>query len=63
MTLNELTPGTNIGTGKRMEVWVAICAFIALVVDGMDLQMLSLALPVLMKELNISKVAAGALST
>jgi AAHS family cis,cis-muconate transporter-like MFS transporter len=46
-----------------MEVWVAICAFIALVVDGMDLQMLSLALPVLMKELNISKVAAGALST
>ena len=46
-------------TGK----FVAAGVFVALTVDGMDLQMLSLALPSLMKELNMSSVAAGALST
>src|SRR5262245_1761514 len=42
---------------------VALGVFVALVVDGMDLQMLSLALPSLSKELQISSVMAGALST
>ena len=46
-------------TGKL----VAIGVFVALVVDGMDLQMLALALPSLTKELQISSVMAGALST
>ena len=42
---------------------VAIGVFVALVVDGMDLQMLALALPSISKELQISSVMAGALST
>ena len=46
-------------TGKL----VALGVFVALVVDGMDLQMLSLALPSLTKEMQISNVMAGALST
>ena len=37
--------------------------FVALVVDGMDLQMLALALPSLTKDLELSSVRAGALST
>ena len=46
-------------TGKS----VVVAVFVALMVDGMDLQMLSLVLPSLMKELEISSVMAGALST
>jgi AAHS family cis,cis-muconate transporter-like MFS transporter len=42
---------------------VAVGVFVALVVDGMDLQMLSLALPSLTKEFNLTPTAAGALST
>lgn len=37
--------------------------FVAMVVDGMDLQMLSLALPSITKELDLSTVSAGALGT
>ena len=37
--------------------------FVALVVDGMDLQMLALALPSISKDLQVSSVMAGALST
>lgn len=46
-------------TGKSVVAGV----FVALMVDGMDLQMLSLVLPSLMKELEISSVMAGALGT
>lgn len=42
---------------------VVLGIFVAMVVDGMDLQMLSLALPSLTKELGLSSVAAGALGT
>src|SRR6478609_11767857 len=42
---------------------VAIGVFVALAVDGMDLQMLSLALPSISKEFQLSTVAAGLLST
>jgi AAHS family cis,cis-muconate transporter-like MFS transporter len=42
---------------------IAVAVFVALMVDGMDLQMLSLALPSISKELRISSVSAGALST
>ncbi len=42
---------------------IAIGVFVAMVVDGMDLQMLSLALPSLTKELGLSNVSAGALGT
>jgi AAHS family cis,cis-muconate transporter-like MFS transporter len=42
---------------------IAIGVFVALLVDGMDLQMLALALPSISKELQISSVMAGALST
>src|SRR3954464_15358505 len=46
-------------TGKL----VAIAVFVALIVDGMDLQMLALSLPSISKELRLSGVSAGALST
>lgn len=43
--------------------WIAFAIFIAMVVDGLDLQMLSLALPSITKELGLSSVSAGALGT
>jgi AAHS family cis,cis-muconate transporter-like MFS transporter len=43
--------------------WIAAAVFVAMVVDGMDLQMLSLALSSITKELHLSTVAAGALGT
>lgn len=46
-------------TGK----FVVVGVFVALVVDGMDLQMLALALPGISKDLQLSSVGAGALST
>ena len=42
---------------------VAVGVFVALMVDGMDLQMLALALPSITKDLHLSSVRAGALST
>ena len=42
---------------------IALAVFVAMVVDGMDLQMLSLALPSLTSELGLSSVSAGALGT
>jgi AAHS family cis,cis-muconate transporter-like MFS transporter len=42
---------------------VAIAVFVALVVDGLDLQALALALPSLSKDLHLNTVSAGALST
>ena len=46
-------------TGKL----VALAVFVALIVDGMDLQMLALSLPGISRELHLSSVSAGALST
>jgi len=46
-----------------MELRVAVAVFVALVVDGLDLQTLALALPSIMKEMNISTVQGGALGT
>lgn len=43
--------------------WIAVAIFVAMVVDGMDLQMLSLALSSISKELQLSAVKAGALGT
>ena len=43
--------------GKR----IALAVFIALVVDGMDIQMLALALSNISKDMKISPVLAGAL--
>jgi AAHS family cis,cis-muconate transporter-like MFS transporter len=42
---------------------VAVAVFVAVVVDGMDFQVLALSLPNISKELHLSTVAAGALST
>jgi AAHS family cis,cis-muconate transporter-like MFS transporter len=42
---------------------IVIALFIAMVVDGIDLQMLALALPSIMKELNLSSVVGGSLGT
>ncbi|MEQ1912322.1 MAG: MFS transporter [Vicinamibacterales bacterium] len=41
----------------------AVAVFVALVVDGMDLQMLALVLPSLSKDLHLTPVMAGALGT
>ena len=43
--------------------WIAAAVFVAMVVDGMDLQMLSLALSSIAQELQLSSVSAGALGT
>lgn len=51
--------GTLTSTGR----WIAAAVFVAMVVDGMDLQMLSLALSSITKELHLSPVSAGALGT
>ena len=47
----------------RTGTLVVVAVFVALVVDGMDLQMLALALPSISRELQLSSVSAGALST
>src|SRR4029079_6201237 len=43
--------------------WIAAAVFVAMVVDGMDLQMLSLALSSISREMHLSTVSAGALGT
>jgi AAHS family cis,cis-muconate transporter-like MFS transporter len=43
--------------------WIAAAVFVAMVVDGMDLQMLSLALSSISREMHLSAVSAGALGT
>src|ERR1700733_7589093 len=48
---------------SRTGTLVAVAVFIALMVDGMDLQMLSLSLTSISKEFHLSTIAAGALST
>lgn len=50
-------------TMDKQGVRVALAVAVALIVDGLDLQVLALSLPSLMKELKISPVLAGALST
>lgn len=48
---------------SRAGTLVVVAVFVAMLVDGMDLQMLALALPNISKELQLSSVSAGALST
>jgi len=48
---------------SRMGVLCAIAVFFGLVADGMDLQLLSLSLPVLMEDFHLTKVMGGWLST
>ena len=50
-------------TVDRTGLLVIVGVFVALLVDGMDLQMLALALPNITKDLQLSPVRAGALST
>ena len=50
-------------TLDRTGLLVIVGVFVALMVDGMDLQMLALALPSISKDLQLSPVRAGALST
>jgi MFS transporter, AAHS family, cis,cis-muconate transporter len=47
----------------RTAILVVVGVFVALVIDGMDLQILALALPTLSREMHLSNVSAGALST
>src|SRR4051794_34937090 len=48
---------------SRASIIILFGVFIAMVVDGMDLQMLSIALPSLSQELHLSSLSAGALGT
>src|SRR3954466_8778099 len=52
----------DVGQFARAAKLVAAGGFVALIVDGMDLQMLALSLPGISKELSLSSVSAGALS-
>jgi AAHS family cis,cis-muconate transporter-like MFS transporter len=54
---------TDASMAGRATWLVAIAVFFALVIDGMDFQMLALSLPAISKELHLSSVNAGALST
>jgi AAHS family cis,cis-muconate transporter-like MFS transporter len=49
--------------GSRTSTIIALGVFVAMIVDGMDLQMLSIALPSLSNELHLTGVRAGALGT
>src|SRR3954454_9971269 len=60
---SPLAPGAPPSSFDRTALLVVIGVFVALVVDGMDLQMLALALPSISTELHLSSVSAGALST
>lgn len=53
----------NNSAKEKSWVMVVGAILLGLIVDGMDLQMLSLALPSIMKELKLSNVSGGALST
>ena len=48
---------------KNLSIIVFVVCFLSLMVDGMDLQILSLTLPSLEKEFHIDKAAAGLLGT
>jgi AAHS family cis,cis-muconate transporter-like MFS transporter len=50
-------------TADRTAKLVAISVFLALAIDGMDFQMLALSLPAISKELHLSSVDAGELTT
>jgi AAHS family cis,cis-muconate transporter-like MFS transporter len=52
--------GSAAGSATRL---AAIAVFFALVIDGMDFQMLALSLPSISKELHLSPLNTGALST
>lgn len=57
---------TNVESTGKMSfttVRLLLAMFIAMVVDGVDLQMLALALPSIMKELKLSNVIGGSLAT
>ena len=47
-------------TVDRTGLLVIVGVFVALLVDGMDLQMLALALPSITKDLQLSPIRAGA---
>lgn len=59
----QSVPESRLELKSHTTMLVVISVFIALVVDGMDMQMLSLALPLLVKDFHLSQVAAGALGT
>src|SRR3954451_18516535 len=53
----------NSQPADRIAVLACAAVFVALLIDGMDLQMLALSLSSISKELHLSTVAAGALSS
>jgi len=59
-TRNPASPSESI---DRTATLIIVGVFVALVIDGMDLQILALSLPSLSRELRVSNVSAGALST
>jgi len=59
-TRNPASPSESI---DRTATLIIVGVFVALVIDGMDLQILALSLPSLSRELRVSNVSAAALST
>jgi len=62
-TDNEVKRSNAPSTSNRMAIIVVISTFFALVVDGMDMNMLALSLPLLKKDLQLSMVMAGSLGS
>ena len=60
--MNDESQNANPSIGRE-ELKVSLGVLVALIVDGMDMQLLSLALPVLMTDLNLTPVTAGMLGT
>jgi AAHS family cis,cis-muconate transporter-like MFS transporter len=61
-TVGAESGSEGVGQFNRAAKLVAAAVFVALIVDGMDLQVLALSLPGISKELALSGVSAGALS-
>lgn len=53
----------KVQSNNRLWVIVFVACFLGLVVDGMDLQILSLTMPSLLPDFHISKTQAGTLGT
>jgi hypothetical protein len=51
------------GSLDRTAKLVIVAVFLAMLIDGMDSQMLALSLPSISKELRLSTILAGALGT
>lgn len=62
-TNSQLSAKNSTVENKHMATIVVVCTFFALVVDGMDMNMLALALPLLKTDLQLTMVMTGSLGS